>query len=404
MTKKRRRWLIILSIVLLFVIWVATMTALQKNKIARKNVPKPGALEVASATPEQKELCLQYLREKGQTPAEYVKTQFQRHDVILLGEMHEVREVCQFISGLMAPLYHEAGVHVFGMECLKYKNTAMANQLVTGATYDDSLALALFRDCTFPVWGFQEYADILKAVWTVNHDLPPGAPKMRVIGLEPNVDMYDIFCGHWWNKIDDYIKEAGNDRFMAKALSREVLEKNEKALVQVGFMHSFTQYRQPVAAKGRLVAEVMPRMGYILHERYGDRVSHIEFHHWDLLPDIEAGGVREPFGGFLEEVFAANDTLPVGFDVSNSPFALLRDSSSYFYTFQKYVTFNDLTDGYIFLKPLGEQHKIHWIPGFIYAGNFQKARGISLKKGWITEAQGRTPEQLDEALKREMEN
>ena len=47
----------------------------------------------------------------------------------------------------------------------------------------------------------------------------------------------------------------------------------------------------------------------------------------------------QPFGGFLEKAFAANGDAPVGFDVEDSPFALLRDRDSYYFAYQNYLTF-----------------------------------------------------------------
>ena len=37
-------------------------------------------------------------------------------------------------------------------------------------------------------WGYQEYIDLYKAAWQLNHGLPAGAPPFRVVGL--NVRQY----------------------------------------------------------------------------------------------------------------------------------------------------------------------------------------------------------------------
>ena len=97
---------------------------------------------------------------------------------------------------------------------------------------------------------------------------------------------------------------------------------------------------------------------------------------------------------------------PVGFDIENSPYALLRDRSDFLFAFQNYVTFADIAQGYVFLKPLDEINKVAWVEGFIDRSNFEKARGILLKK--VKPADRKeveecsTPEKLDELMKEAM--
>ncbi|MFC1601081.1 hypothetical protein ACFL34_01865 [Candidatus Sumerlaeota bacterium] len=218
-----------------------------------------------------------------------------------------------------------------------------------------------------------------------------------MIGLAPDIDMHELLCGPWWAKGDDFVRMVRNDKFMANVLSDEVLDRKEKALVQVGNMHSFTHYRQPAVKNGKLVAEAAPRLGHILYQKYSDRVCQVALHQWDFMPDW---GPRQPFGGLLENIFAANGNQPVGFDVVDSPFALLRDGKSYYFAHQKYVTFADVARGYVFLKPLAELNKITWINGFITKDNFEQVRGLALKKGLIKESEGKTPQELDDAMAR----
>ena len=408
--KKKLKWgcLITIGLVLLLIASGYLYSIHRTKKIQEKNVLKPAAVDVADLEESDYQPFLAYLEQHGASPVEYVTGKFKDHDIVILGEIHEQKETCEFICRLMEPLYHQAGVRCFAMEVLKYKNTALINQLVSGEIYDDQLALRLFRDCPWPIWGFKEYMDILKAVWEVNRKLPPEAERLRVIALDSDWDGYDLLCGSLWKKPDDFIKMVRRDKHMTKVVRREILDKGAKALVQIGYNHSFTHYRQPLVIKGKLMGETPRRFGCILHEKYGDRIFQVCLHQRHFGPEVftgePEGGASPVLPGLLERIIAMGTDTPVGFDVENSPFAPLRDRASYFFAFQNYVTFDDIARGYVFLKPLDEISRVTWVEGFIDESNFEQARGILLKKvkpGDRKEVeQCSTPREVDELMKR----
>ncbi len=409
--KAIKRGRLILTIVLvinvLFISSIATFSFVNIRSLQTKNVLKRGAIDAGALTKADHEPFVTYLKTNGKPPIEYVVEKFRQHDVVMLGEQHEVREVCEFISNLIEPLYYQANVKYFAMECLKHKNQHLANKLVTGEVYDEQSVLQLFRDFGFPIWGFQEYMDILKAIWQLNQTLPPGKEKFKVICLENDLDgtVLESRRHLFWKLPGNFYRMVMNDKFMAKVIEREVLRKGEKILVQVGCSHTYTHYRQPAAKNEKLVAEVAPRFGYILHGKYGSRIFQIVLHQWGMSYDFVRGKVKiqQPLGGFLEDVFSENGNTPVGFDVINSPFASLRDGSQYEFAYQKYVVFSDVARGYVFLKPLKELSKITWAKGFINESNFEKAKSMAVKRGWIKSEECNTPQQLDEKLKQYFE-
>ena len=410
--KKKLKWgcLVTIGLVLMLVVSAKLYSIHRTKKIQEKNIMKPGAVDVADLKEADCQPFLAYLEQHAASPVEYVTGKFKDHDVVILGEMHEQKEACEFICDLMEPLYHQAGVRCFAMEVLKYKNTALINQLVSSESYDEQLALRLFRDCPWPIWGFREYMDILKAVWEVNRKLPPEAERLKVVALDSDWEGYDLLCGPLWKKPAAFIKMVRRDKHMARVVSREIFDKGLKALVQIGYFHSFTRYRMPAVKEGKLMAEVSPRFGYILHEKYGERIFQICLHQWHFGPEFitgEAEGGSSPaLPGLLEEIFESNGNKPVGFDVENSPFAPLRDRTDFLFAFQNYVTFTDIAQGYVFLKPLDEINKVTWVDGFIDESNFEKARGILLKKVKPRDRREveecSTPRQLDEKMKEAM--
>lgn len=319
---------------------------------------------------------IEYLKHTGKPPVEYVLDKFKDHDVVILGEMHGVRENLELIHDLIEPLYHKADVRYFAMEILRHKNTDLVNQLVTGKEYDQQLAFRIFRDYAHPNWGYKEYMNVIRAIWALNNKLPPEAEKFKVVALDKgDWDAIDLPAIPSPKNYEEFVNK--HDPFMADVLAQEVLAKGGKALVQIGYMHSFTQYR---------FTEKAPRFGYILHEKYGDRVFQVCLHQPHFGPEVLTGNppTSHPvIVDFIEKVISKNANNPVGFDVDNSPFANLKDSKSLYFASQENAVFSDIAQGYIYIKPIRNLGKMTWIEGFVDRSNFKRAKAIAEKRGWI---------------------
>lgn len=404
--KRAYKWLSSVAAILLLLFLAGwTFSIYNTRKLQARNVVPAGAVEAGKVNDIDCRKFFTCLEEHSLGPVEYITSKFTGHDVVLVSEMHEQKETCEFICQLIAPVYR-AGVRRVCLEILKSKNNEKIKELLNAGTYNQRLAVDLFRDSAWPLWGFKEYVDILRTVWEFNSRLPQGAQRIEVVGLDADWDGYDLLCGSLWRKPYAFVKVIGRDSHMAKIISREILEKGEKALVQIGYAHTFPRYRGPVVKGGKLVAEASPRFGYKLHEKYGERIFQVCMHQHQFSPEVfmdenYAGPiVQSDLIGLLERIFELNGNRPVGFDVQGSPFGNLRDEKIFYFAFQKYVLFSDIAQGYVFLKPLSELSKVSWIPGFIDDSNFEKAKAILLKK--ISKAEDRlevekckTPEELD---------
>jgi len=237
--------------------------------------------------------------------------------------------------------------------------------------------------------------------------LPRNAPKFRIIGLDSDWDAYDLMFGSIFAKADDLIKAGSRDNFMANVLKTEVLQKGQKAVVQIGYNHSFTRYRLAAIKDGKFVCEAPGRFGYLLYHEFGKRVFQVSLHNWHLGAGFEEGGVasgdenipmRLPMGGLIEDLLKKMGNRPLGFDVEASPLANLRDHKSYFFAFQPKVVFADIAQGYIFLKPLDEQSHVTWARGFVDKNNYEKVKAIAEKRGWVKQGKCPKPEILDAKL------
>src|SRR5690606_15233586 len=101
-------------------------------------------------------------------------------------------------------------------------------------------------------WGYKEYLDIYKTVWKLNKELPENAPKFRIFGIEEDTDFSYIQSEEDYENPEilkrvykssyDFEESEG---FSAYAIQKEIIDKNQKALIHSGIHHAFTAYYQP---------------------------------------------------------------------------------------------------------------------------------------------------------------
>ncbi len=400
MKKLLKRILVGIAVVVLILLLAGGYVVYRINKAdevaqvsPEENILKPGAIEIVAGV--EHGPYLDYLRKKAQSPVDYVVEKFQRHDVVFLGEQHEIHENCKLVSELIEPVYRRSGVRILVMEVLKQKRSAEIDEIVNATSYNEQRIVQIFRE-DYLYWGFKEYMDILKSVRVLNRGLAEGEERLRVIGLAPDIDVYKAMCGTLVQKLPELPLLLAYEESYAKPIVTEALDKNKKALVHIGYAHTFAGYRQANIADGKMRGEfTRKRMGRILKEEYGDRIFQISLHVRQDQSEPYTATPKTPVVLFLETLYTENGGVPIGFDILNSPFALLRDTSSDYFKFQKYVTFSDIAQGYILLKPIDQLSCVEWVPGFVDDSNFQKLRTYALQQKYITENECKSPEQLE---------
>jgi len=332
-----------------------------------------------------------YLDEFGKDPAEYVIKKCTEHQIVILGEMHHQKETLLFFNKIIPEVYHRANVRYVVLEVPLVTHNGNLEKLVTGKTFDQDLAWEIIRSEGFSDWGDKEYWEILKTVWSLNQSLPEGSEPMRIIGVEIH---FDFKLNRLWekNKLEEgeLIAAAESqiplllkrDELMAAAIDQYVINKKGKGIVLIGANHSFTHYAQPRlkdrdkydtdpwAGKDKDYIKYWPRMANILYQQHGEKIFQIIVHSSHFTPNM---GIRnydykgnEPvIIDLIEKIMSERANKPVGFDVVDSPFGLLRDSQSYYFHFQPSVKMSDISRGYIFLKPLQDISFSTWLDGFI---------------------------------------
>lgn len=339
--------------------------------------------EVALFNPNDDSVFVQWLDKHSKNPVDYAIDVASRHQVTIFGESHMNRGQLLFLHELIPVLYHRAGVRVLAMEVCTHEDNEKIQRLITASRYDRDMALRIGRNQPWRSWGAREYWDVFEIVWRLNQSLPPGQPGMRVVGLDHQWDGPsfalamggdDAVKGPPWEKLRilrallSLPGLALRDELMAHEVEEEIITKEEHGIVWVGRHHAFIRYKQPYG---------QGRMAYMLHQKYGDTIGQVTLHAGDFSPRLITPDYKGPpprISSVLERIMAARGHAPVGFDVTGSPFALLRDSTSYYYRGQPRVGFGDVTSGYIYLEPRNTFQSCQWAEGFITPDMFAQYR------------------------------
>ena len=303
---------------------------------------------------------LRWLDNHSRPAQDYVIRLFDKHQIVIFGEEHNVKEHKDFVIDLIPRLYHEAGVRCIGWEFSWYSQNQQLDEIINAPTYDEDAVLQLARERS-PDWNSKEHWDIIKAVWTLNKSLPPESEKMRLIGLPDYVDIprsYVLFKTKPTNspEFQKMLKEHfDHDKNTAHHAAEEILQKGQKGFLFFGMGHDWTDYRYPPEATFGI--DYKP-MGYCFKEEYGDKIF-----------QIRAQASSDP--SVIHRIMKDRNHASVGFNMQKSPFANILVSVG---KGAPDVPWSKLACGYVYLRPRSCLHKNTAIKGFVTEAMLRKYR------------------------------
>ncbi|MCB9918211.1 MAG: ChaN family lipoprotein [Planctomycetes bacterium] len=316
-----------------------------------------GAIDLDDA--EIKRTYTDWLESKGRAPLDYVLATFEHHDVVLLGEHHEVRQNCAFVTALV-PRLVKAGVRVLASEFYPSSRQDDLDAIADGRgeRFDRDRAIAISREVAWPTWGYVEYLAIVEAVWKANHEerARTAEPRLlRFVGIDSDWKQVAL-----WNETSAAKRAEAflaREQTMIASVAKHIAPAGDdapKVLVHCGFAHTVT-------AQG-------VRLGTVLRKRYGSRVRQVVLHH--------------EFGSLSKTIETlAGDGRAIGFDVVESPFAHWTDSTQMAFRFVD--SFDKLAEGWVVLAPASALRPVHWIPGFVDDPHFADALFVARRRGWV---------------------
>jgi hypothetical protein len=318
----------------------------------------------------------EYVAEKGQPPNEYILTKFRQHDVIFLGETKMVKHDAQFVQQLI-PRLHDNGINTLAIEYARAVDQPMIDSLLTGDLFDEHLARQILFNY-HPHWLYQEYADIFRAAWQVNHNLEDSARHFHIYGINcaPDWSYLHSFEDYGNADVMDSVWQGCTEREWAQVIIDRVF-RGEKVLVYCGLEHGFTEFAEPKLDKdGVFQHHVRSHTGQLVYGSLQKKAITISLHGaWPALPSDSVEYVRAA-GGLVDTVMmlTGRAKLPIAFDVSNSPFMEQTITNTYYALGYKDFNVAMFCDGYIVLKPLFEFETVTLITDFLDASNIKQAQ------------------------------
>jgi hypothetical protein len=325
-----------------------------------------------------KNTLLPYLKEHGKPPVDYILSRFADHDIVLLGEMHRVKQQLDVYHQLI-PRLPEVGVTVLAYEFARREDQPLIDALMDKPVFDVSLAkLIMIRQEA--LWGFAEYLEVFRIVWSVNKELPP-SQRIRLIGLNDpyNWKLYNHICQTELRKPNKeeiaLIWKDCDERYWADTIAQHYIPGKTKVLGIMGSHHAFTRYREPdyITDGGTkvFVRFNKPRFGNHLHARYADKVYNICFYDpWESKSD--PGTQVHPARGVIEQVINPH-YRQIGFDLLNSPLGQLPDDSFYSLGYPDF-RISMMFDGMIYTGRIQDLKPVSPIQNFIDAENIATFR------------------------------
>ena len=317
-----------------------------------------------------------YLANHLQTPEQYIVEKFKTHDVVFLGEVHYIAHDPQLVQALI-PVLHQSGVNTVGLEFIRRIDQPKVDSLMSLPAYDESLARDIFFR-QYVWWGYQDYVDILKAAWKVNHSLKSNEASFRILGINDAPDWSYVNTPK--DRDDPAIMKKvwhGEDETdWAKVILDSVVAKGHKILVYCGMHHAFTRYRQPRAGNGKFYGWGDTRAGNAVFQKIGARAMTIFLH----APWVSAKGYDQPpvlaADGYIDSLMQEMSDVyhRVGFDVSGTPFGCLPGETSIYKFGYDAFSLADFCDGYIYQGGLDSFQPVAVIPDFVNEKNLTYAR------------------------------
>jgi hypothetical protein len=363
MRSKKPLWLFLFIVILILA--GGLPSAAQKSEV--KKLPLP------VLNPKLQSDLRGYLEKNFKTPEEYVLSKFKDHQIVFIGEYHRIQHDVRLIQHLI-PLLYKAGICNLGIEFGIHRDQDRVDKLINAPPYDEQAAREIMFDFG-SLWAYKEYMDIYRAAWEVNHTLPQGAPRFRLVNLNTYSDWSPVKTDADRRNPEVMKKvwpDGDGDKVMAETIIHEFVEKGQKALIYSGIHHAFTRYKQPIYYEGKFIRFVEDRMGNRVYQKLKDQVFTIYLHApW---PDKTYEKELYPVGGVIDSFFANESRFgPVGFDLAGTPFGDLTAPGSLYEEGYSPFTLKLYADGYIFTEPLSQYQGVAVDEKFITEANFKRA-------------------------------
>ena len=306
---------------------------------------------------------LSFIQRQTAKPFDYVTQKLKMYNVVSLGEDHWVKDHMQFLADYLDYIASDTTFHIDALawESGNSIDQKKADTLMRSKTFREDLALQILRNAADTYgWPYKEAIEDIKALWRYNKKQEKFT---RLLLLDPPY-MLEVLDG------ERYEYTLSRDQSTANKIAGYV-GWNMKVLYYAGSSHTQRQFHYSYNTESGMY-HVQATAGKILSILYPNRVFSIKL--W--------GGLMESYGyvpakddyrwercgdGLADEAFRRNDNRPVAFDMAGSPFADIKVSDFFHFSyteqmlsrtngspFRETETMGDRIDGIVFFRPVNE--------------------------------------------------
>ena len=327
-------------------------------------------------------IYVQFLKEKGKAPTDYVIEKLKNYNIVMIGEDHWLKDHPQFIGDIIKAIREEGSVELdwLAIEFGNAGDQTLADEFVASPLYREDLAIQILQNGPdFCGWPYQEVLDVFKTVWEENKKYP----NKKSIGILLTNSPYWMRARdgerytHLLDQDEKYLtSRISRDLYMARVLEKKVIADDLKAVYYCGGAHASYLIRSfdyneksgnclRYLSAGHLLKILYPKLIFSI-ELYGANKDR------SYYPSTNPDEWDRYLDGRIDEIFRRNGNEPVGFDIIEPPFSNIREGDYYMFwergnreyfkenfpkCFEKIGEIADRTistsnDGYIFLKPL----------------------------------------------------
>ena len=172
------------------------------------------------------------------SPIEHLVDVATQHQIVLLGDQRGVAQHVRLLAEAV-PELHRAGVGALVWEFTNSRRQDDVDALLSAPEWDRRTALALFVDLMGIGFGYEEYVEVLEAIWRHNRSLPEDWPPFRLVaaGLPSYVEDPDLLEGrsaaeielrNWW--LGGHYRDV-TATHLANIVTQEVVRHGLRAVV-----------------------------------------------------------------------------------------------------------------------------------------------------------------------------
>ena len=306
---------------------------------------------------------LSFIRQQTVKPFDYITQKIKEYNVVSLGEDHWIKDHMQFLADY---LDHAANDTTFHIDALAWESgnsidQKKADTLMMSKTFREDLALLILRDAPDTYgWPYKEAMEDIKALWRYNR---AQGKFTRLLLLDPPY-MLQLLDG------DKYKYTLSRDQSTANKIASYVGQ-NKKVLYYAGSSHTQRQFHCSYNAKSGMY-HVQATAGKILSVLYPNRVFSIKLWGGQMgnngyIPATDDFRWERCGDGLADEAFRQNGDHPVAFDIVGSPFASIKVSDFFQFSYSEQMlsrtngspyyeteTMGDRIDGIVFFRPVSE--------------------------------------------------